>query len=90
MKNRFVFTNRCLQQFQGLEPKQQHRIRQKLAGLTGHPDLFSVLMQLKGYEPATHRLRIGNLRVILRFQGGQRGVRTFIIIKVAPRRDIYR
>ncbi len=90
MKNRFVFTNQCLQQFQSLEPKQQNRIRQKLDSLTGHPDLFSVLLQLKGYEPASHRLRIGNLRAILRFQAERRGVRTFIIIKVAPRRDIYR
>jgi len=82
--NQFFFTNFSRKKFLALPPDVQERIRNKIEELQSHTALLRLLKPLKDFAPATHRLRIGDYRLIL-------GVdkRKFFILDVGHRRDIY-
>ena len=63
--NVFVFSVAAQKIFKNLEPGVQKRIREKLVFLKTHPNLSGILHPLLHVEPATHRLRIGDYRLIL-------------------------
>ena len=84
--NLFVFSPPAKKAFQRLEPKLQQRIKDKLQSLKGHPDIFSVSKSVFGFEPATHRLRIGTYRLILE----QKSSNKFLVLDLGHRREIYK
>ena len=84
--NRFIFTHFAKKQFQTYENKVQEKIIQKLKILKQHDYIFSVLKTLVDFEPATHRLRIGDYRLILKWEKPN----TFLILAVGHRKNIYK
>lgn len=68
----------------------QKRILVKLKALKEHEDIFSVLKKLHHLEPATHRLRIGNYRLVLEL-GERKGESVkFLVLDLGDRKDVYR
>ncbi len=82
----FVFTKFAKKRFIKLDQVIQRRIILKLKELKKHRDIDAVLRQLHHVEPATHRLRIGDYRLIL----CKEGKRQFLILDVGHRSDVYR
>ena len=83
----FVFTNWAEKQFRTLPSALQDRIIKKLKQLKTIPDIYVVLKPLHNFGPATHRLRIGDYRLILRDNPGQNRV---IVLDIGHRREVYR
>ena len=82
----FVFSNIAEKKFQKLENETQQKIRLKLESLKNRRNIFTVLRKLVGLAPATHRLRVGDFRVILQKISSQK----FLILDVGHRREIYK
>jgi len=76
--------------FRELSPDTQKRILQKLQMLKNHPDVFSVVGKLHDIYPATHKLRIGNYRLILELKDNTKSDTLFHILRAGHRKDIYR
>lgn len=68
----------------------QERIKNKLQTLKLHSDIFSVLKKLYDFPPATHRLRIGNYRLVLELIKQEKDVVAFLMLDVDHRKDVYR
>ncbi|MFA6528074.1 MAG: type II toxin-antitoxin system RelE/ParE family toxin [Candidatus Gracilibacteria bacterium] len=64
----------------------QERINSKLKLLAQDDNIFLYLKRIHCLEPATHRLRIGDYRLLIAVQGPD----TLMILKIAHRKDIYR
>lgn len=87
---KFIFSKESYKKFSNLEKEIRDRIILKLQNLKNHPDIFSVLVKMKESDNSTHRLRIGNYRIIL-FLKIQRGNNCeFIIVDLGHRKEIYR
>jgi mRNA-degrading endonuclease RelE of RelBE toxin-antitoxin system len=84
--NTFVFSVFAEKKFLKLQKREQERILQKLRDLKDHAEIDSVLKRLTAFEPATHRLRIGDNRLILQKLSDNE----FLILDIGHRRDIYR
>lgn len=80
----FSFSNVAHRQFMKCDPQMQKRIIEKLHAWKSHPSFSSVLEPVINLEPATHRLRIGDYRLLLRKDGDD-----CFILKVGHRRDVY-
>ncbi len=65
----FLFTSFAKKRFLKLDKNTQDRIKQKLKKLREHNHIESILKPLTDMKPATHRLRIGNYRLILKYEG---------------------
>jgi len=83
----FVFTKQAKKTFDRLPKAVRERILGKLKELKAHPDVLSVLRPLINFDPATHRLRIGEYRLILS-QGKDRS--EFWVLDIGHRKDIYK
>jgi mRNA interferase RelE/StbE len=81
----FIFTKYAEKKFLKLPLIERNRIFEKLKELKVCDNIFPFLRKLVDFEPATHRLRIGNYRLILMLDKGD-----FLILDVGHRRDIYR
>ncbi len=88
--NVFAFTKQAKKSFDRLPKPVRERILDKLRELKKHPDLLSVLRPLIHFDPATHRLRIGDHRLIFGFLGRKGGGAEFLVLDVGPRKDIYK
>ena len=86
----FVFTEQSKKIFDALDSPIQQRIRKKLIFLKDHPEIFRVLVPLHHFEPATHRLRIGNYRVVLELKQSSKKEICFRIIDIDHRSTVYR
>ncbi len=86
----FVFTKKSEKRFLSLSGKVRKRILDKLKNLKNHDDVFAVLKRLHHLEPATHRLRIGDYRLILEISDRKGECVKFLILDVGDRRDIYK
>ncbi len=82
----FSFTEKSLKTFNSLEMNLKKRVTQKLEQLKSHTHIFSLLEVVVDFEPATHRLRIGNYRLLIM----QKSEDNFLILKIGHRREIYR
>lgn len=80
----FTFSNVAHRQLKKFDPQTQKRIVHKLQELKNHPAILSVLEPVVNLIPATHRLRIGEYRLLLRTDD-----QNCLILKVGHRRDIY-
>ncbi|PKL36573.1 type II toxin-antitoxin system RelE/ParE family toxin [Candidatus Peregrinibacteria bacterium HGW-Peregrinibacteria-1] len=85
----FIFTKSAKKTFQKLPAAIRDRIITKLKELKNHSDIFSTLKKLHHFSPATHRLRIGDYRIILELQDYTDTHTTFLILDLGSRKDIY-
>ncbi len=86
----FEFTKYGEKKFGKLTKETQKRIIQKFQELKAHEDIFSVLKKLHDVIPATHRLRIGNYRLILELIIQNKEEIKFRILDAGHRKEIYR
>ena len=85
----FVFTKKAERVFYELPKKIQERVLAKLKELKEHQDIFGILKRLIDFKPATHRLRIGNYRLILELRSRREKEVLFWVLDVGHRKDIY-
>lgn len=74
-----------MRQLEKFDPQTRKRIVKKLQALKNHPSIFSVLEPLHILEPATHRLRIGEYRLLISKKDAM-----CLILKIGHRRDVYK
>lgn len=86
----FVFSKHAQKRFFKLPSVIQKRILIKLGELKKHGDIFSLLKRLHHFEPATHRLRIGDYRFILELIKQEKSSTEFLVLDVGDRKDIYK
>ena len=86
---RFIFTEKCNADFNGLPSNVQARVTSKLTQLKSHPDIMSVLKRLQYIMPPTYSLRIGNYRMLLNIKGAIKSGPVFWVTKIAHRRNVY-
>lgn len=87
---KFIFSKEGYRKFSDLEKEIKDRIILKLKNLKNHPDIFSVLVKMKESNNSTHRLRIGNYRIILFLKMQKVNNCEFIIVDLGHRREVYR
>jgi hypothetical protein len=78
----FIFTRYAEKQFLSLSPHQQNAIRKKLLQVKGGS--LGSLRKLVHLEPFTHRLRVGDYRLLLR-----QCPEGFEVLKIGHRSTIY-
>lgn len=88
--NSFRFTKQAKKAFLKLPLLTQKRVLKKLTELKTHEDVLSVLVRLKELEPATHRFRMGQYRLILRLVHHRLDSIKFWVLDVGHRREVYR
>lgn len=88
MKERysFIFTEYSEKKFRRMDRFVQERIRSKLRELKQHDDISSVLKPLIHFRYGTHRLRVGQYRVILNKVSEHR----YFVVDIGNRSDVYR
>ncbi len=86
----FIFTKTAEKQFKKFEKEVKERMIEKLHELKKHNNIFSVITPLYNFQPATHRLRIGNYRLLLHIQTKKGQNYIFWVLKVGHRKNIYR
>lgn len=86
----FIFTKKAEKCFLALSAKVRERILCKLKALKTHDDIFSILKKLHHLEPATHRLRIGDYRLILQLSERKEEALKFLVLDVGDRKDVYK
>jgi len=84
---KFIFTKNWKKYFDKLEKQSKDRIIKKLISIKEVDDIFVYLKKLENLLPATHRLRVWNIRVILEFDKINK---SFYILDVWNRWDIYK
>ncbi|MDQ7009111.1 MAG: type II toxin-antitoxin system RelE/ParE family toxin [Candidatus Gracilibacteria bacterium] len=84
---KFIFTKNGKKSFDKLENNYQDRVIKKLTSLKESEDIFVYLKKLENLLPATHRLRVGNIRIILEFDKTNR---SFYVLDAGNRGDIYK
>lgn len=88
--NQFIFTKKSEKHFLCLPKTVQGRIIKKLKSLKTHEDIFSILKKLHHLDPATHRLRIGDYRLILELKEQSDKKIVFWVLDLGDRKDIYK
>lgn len=88
--NSFIFTKKSRKALLELSKIEQNRILDKLTYLKSHPNIISVVKALEDMYPITHRLRIGNFRLLLHLSLKDKDEYEFIITQIAHRKDVYR
>ena len=88
--NQFVFTKKAEKRFLDLPKSMQERMINKLKDLKQHDDILSVLKRLHHLEPASHRLRVGDYRLILELKKQTKKETIFWILDVGDRKDVYK
>lgn len=85
----FSSTKQFDKTFETLNQVDQNRIIEKLQYLKTHPDILTVMKKVHDLSPATHRLRIGNLRILIKMISENKNDTHILLLKVGHRRDIY-
>ena len=85
--HRFLFTRFAEKKFLRLENEAQTRIRAKLEEIRNHQRIESVLKPLTNFGEATHRLRVGDYRVVYAVDEKEK---TITVYRVRHRKDVYR
>ena len=84
-----VSTKKFDRSFEKLQKSDQERIIEKLEYLKSHPNIFAIVKKTKNLDPGTHRLRIGNMRILLRIEEKINKELLIILLKLGHRREIY-
>jgi len=85
----FVSTKNFEKTYDVLSADDRSRIEEKLRYLKSHPNIFTVIKRIENLDPATHRVRIGNYRILLRLDQENAEEMIFILLKLGHRREIY-
>lgn len=88
----FIFSIGAKESLMDLPIEVRERIQQKLFLLKDHPDIFSILKPIHGCKPVTHRLRVGNYRLVLELSSAYlqyAHATVFRVADVGHRKDIY-
>lgn len=88
--NIFHFTIDGKKTLEKLPKEIQERVLNKMITIKKHPNIFSVIGALTDCAPATHKLRVGNYRAILKLVLNSRTQNYFEVLEVGHRKDIYR
>jgi len=88
--NIFVFTKYAKKRFLKLNSSDRERILMKLDELKNVKDVNLGMRYLKNFAPATHRLRVGNFRLILSLEKRRDSSCEFVVLDVGHRRNIYK
>jgi len=83
--NNFIFTKKWKKEFEKLDKINQNRIINKLKFLKNSINLWLTLKSLENFGCTTHRLRIWNLRIILK-----KDINNYYILDVWNRWEIYK
>ncbi len=83
----FEFTDYAVRQFKKLPLSDQNRIKKKLQFLETCEDPIVFAKPLVNFGLATHRFRVGNLRVICRFE--KKNI-VILVLKVGYRQSVYK
>ncbi|MCX6734183.1 MAG: hypothetical protein NTX63_05255 [Candidatus Peregrinibacteria bacterium] len=88
----FIFSKEAKKSIMDLPVEVQERIQQKLFLLKSHSDIFSILKPIHERKPVTHRLRVGNYRLVLELSLSYPQYSHATVFRVADighRKDIY-
>lgn len=88
--NRFTFTNKGKKSFDKLPRLLKSRILTKLKFFKSHPNIFAVLVPLIEFQPATHRLRVGDYRIILEYKTFSEDIYDFWVLDLDNRASVYK
>lgn len=88
--NQFIFTKKAEKRFGRFPESVQKRLIEKMRSLKNHQDILSILKKLHHLEPATHRLRVGDYRVILELKEKTNKKMIFWVLDVGDRKEIYK
>ena len=80
----FQFTNKAKKEFDQLNYVAQNRVIKKLTALKNHSNIMSILKNIYGIKNVSHRMRIGNLRLLILHDNNK-----FIINKIGYRQNFY-
>jgi len=83
--NEFIFSRFAEKNLNNLDKQSQQRVILKLKTLKSHPQIYTILKNVRNLYPASHRLRIGTYRILLQDLGKNK----FRIIKINHRKNIY-
>lgn len=83
---KFFFTTWADKKFHKLPLEVQQRLRKKLKSYRDHPDFFDLLEPLVNHKQASHRLRVGNYRIILEIVDKDQ----LLVLDVGHRKNIYK
>jgi len=86
----FTFTKHAKKKFQQLDGFEQERIINKLKYLKNHENILTVATRLTDFKWATHRLRIGQYRLILFLEKQTPKNFEFLMIDLGHRKEIYK
>lgn len=84
----FCFTKHGRKEFERPPKEIQSRVITKLKDVKNHPNIFSLLKKIQGNSTATHRLRVGQYRILLTIINEKK--LEFLVISVGRRSEIYR
>lgn len=82
----FKFTKKSLKQFQNLDQSAQNLVKEKLMFLKNVENFNKNSKQLTDLEPATHRIRIGRYRALLK----KNSTKNYLILKLKHRKEVYK
>jgi len=88
MQYRPEYSERALEDLSCLDARTAHRIIDKVAFFTSHPDPLYFAKSLSGEFQGSYRYRIGDYRVLFYLAFGKELI-IMKIYKVGHRRDIY-
>lgn len=82
---KFIFTKNSLKEFEKINTTDRERIIKKLTELKVVDNIYDFLKSLTNLEPATHRLRIWNYRLLISINE-----KDVFILKIGHRKEIYK
>ena len=85
---KIIYSKGAIKFLQSLDQKSVTRLRNAINGLTHNPPIGNI-KTLQGYSDGRKRLRVGNWRVIYRFDQNGKVVILFIL-RIANRGDAYK
>ena len=84
---KFIFTKYAKKQWGKLSPQDRERVGEKLVFLGASENFSAHLKKVHHLEPATHRLRVGNYRLLLECDFS---LDESLVLKIGHRREVYR
>lgn len=81
----FIFTKNSKKEFEKINNLDRERIIKKLSEFKRVENIYDFLKSVYNLEPATHRLRIWNYRLLLFIENDN-----VIILKIWHRKEIYK
>lgn len=81
----FIFTKNSKKEFEKINVQDRERIINKLIEMKKVENIYDFLKWVYNLEPATHRLRIWNFRILLLVED-----KNILILKIWHRKEIYK